>query len=170
MDPNHECLELRNLKYKSKAMVNTGAVSTNNHADIESILERDRDHSRISNDPWNKLDKTIKVQKLLHYADDISIKENLSRTEKQVLRNQLIGYLDKKLLQRNRDVTYDTETQAITAIPTLDYNTTHRRFTLRRGSKTVNSITSTKTRKRSDKGTKVDATSKINTSNNDKEL
>ena len=121
-------------------------------SNVEYILDQERD--RTQNEPWNRLDKNIKVQKLLGYADTVAVRQGLSKSDKANLRSQLIGYLDKKLLQRNKDVTYDREQGIVSDVPSLEYSTGTRRFTLRRGNKSSSSqraVPNGKTRKRSDK-------------------
>lgn len=100
---------------------------------IEDILDRER--GREQKEPWNRVDKTAKVQKLLMYADVVASREKLSKQDKLSLRVQLIAYLDKKLLQRNRDVTYNKEDGLITDIPALEWASSPNRFTLRRSCK-----------------------------------
>ena len=51
-------------------------------------------------------------------------------------KTQLISYLskslDRKKLQRVKDLTYDTKTQKIKSIPGLKFNKAKRKFTIRR--------------------------------------
>lgn len=115
---------------------------------IEGILDKERE--REQKEPWNRLDKTAKVQKLLVYADNVASRENLSKQDKASLRAQLIAYLDKKLLQRNRDVAYDKEEGVITDIPALEWAPSPKRFTLRRSCK-QSVQRPPKTRKKADK-------------------
>ena len=69
------------------------------------------------------------------YADVVASREKLSKQDRLALRTQLIAYLDKKLLQRNRDVAYDNEAGVITDIPALEWAPSPKRFTLRRSCK-----------------------------------
>ena len=152
MNKDQECAELKNIRYKTMLLSGSAAIAPEptNHdlVNVESILDRERD--RDQKEPWNRLDKTTKVQKLLAYTEDISTREGLCKADKAQLRSQLIGYLDKKLLQRNKDVLYDKDKGTITDIPTLEYTTASRRFTLRRANKSVIPKT-TKTRKKTEK-------------------
>lgn len=138
MKQNHECTELKNIRYKTMLLNgnSTDIAPSAEHSDltnIEDILDRERE--REQKEPWNRLDKTAKVQKLLAYADVVASRENLSKQDKLALRAQLIAYLDKKLLQRNRDVAYDKEEGVITDIPALEWASSPKRFTLRRSCK-----------------------------------
>ena len=138
MEQNHECAELKNIRYKTMLLNGNGPdiAPSAEHCDltnIEDILDRERE--REQKEPWNRIDKTAKVQKLLAYADAVASREKLSKQDRLSLRTQLIAYLDKKLLQRNRDVTYDKEEGVITDIPALEWASSPNRFTLRRACK-----------------------------------
>lgn len=140
MKQNNECAELKNIRYKTMLLNgnNTNIAPPIEHSDltnIENILDRER--GREQNEPWNRLDKTAKVQKLLVYADSVALREKLSKQDKLLLRSQLIAYLDKKLLQRNKDVTYNKDEGVITDIPALEWTSSPKRFTLRRSCKQV---------------------------------
>lgn len=153
MKQNHECTELKNIRYKTMLLNGNSTdiappTEYSEPTNIEDILDRERERER--KEPWNRLDKTAKVQKLLMYADVIASREKLSRQDKLSLRTQLIAYLDKKLLQRNKDVTYNKVEGLITDIPALEWTSSPKRFTLRRSCK--QSIQRpTKTRKKADK-------------------
>ena len=123
----------------------TPDLTNREYLSIEDLL--DIEMSRKHTETWNKLDKSVKVKKLLDYADVISKRESLNDEDKIKLNKQLLSYLDKKLLQRNRDVSYDRESGTITGIPALDWTSASRRFTLRRTPKT----TATKTRRKPEK-------------------
>lgn len=152
MTMSNECTELKNIRYKTMLLNGKNDIAPiseqSDLTNIENIL--DREMGRAQNVPWNRVDKTTRVQKLLGYADIVSIREDLSNEEKNTLRAQLIAYLDKKLLQRNKDVTYDSEDGVITDIPALEWATAPKRFTLRRCGKPT-STRPAKTRKKSDK-------------------
>lgn len=138
MTQNNDCTELKNIRYKTMLLNGNGAdiAPPAEHSDlmnIESILNRERE--REQKVPWNRLDKTTKVQKLLGYADTVASRENLCKQDRLSLRTQLIAYLDKKLLQRNRDVAYNKDEGIITDIPALEWASSPNRFTLRRSCK-----------------------------------
>ena len=158
MKQDQECTELKNIRYKTMLLngSTTIAPESKNYdlINIENILEKEMD--REQKEPWNRLDKTTKVQKLLQYAEDISTRDNLCKTDRSHLRTQLIGYLDKKLLQRNKDVLYDIDNGIITEIPSLEYTSSSRRFTLRR----TNKVQPTKLPKTRKKMEKIDSNNK----------
>ena len=133
-----ECIELQNIRYKTmllpgKKDIAPSTVISSKLTSVENILDKERD--REQKEPWNRLDKTTKVRRLICYADEIAVKEKLSKTERTQMKSQLISYLDKKLLQRNKDVIYDNETGIISDIQALEWASAPKRFTLRRNNK-----------------------------------
>ena len=152
-----ECAELKNIKYKTMLLSgNSDIVPSELRSDIsnvEYILEQER--VRNQHVSWNKLDKSIKGLKIQEYTNLITLRDNLSKSDKALLQTTLLGYLDKKLLQRSKDVIYDSDNAKIVDIPNLEYNSASRRFTLRRNNKSVSSnikqLSKSKTRKRCDK-------------------
>jgi hypothetical protein len=73
-------------------------------------------------EPWNKLDKTMKLKRLNEYADTFCKKVDI---HDEVKIKKLKEFLKQKLNQRrfntNKDVNYDTEKMVITNIPNLVY-------------------------------------------------
>ena len=152
MKQDEQCTELKNIRYKTMLINGSAAIApeTVNHdlTNVESILDQERGLDK--KEPWNRLDKTTKVRKLLAYAEEISVRDKLSKMDRSQLRTQLVGYLDKKLLQRNKDVLYDKDKGVIADIPTLEYSAASRRFTLRRANKSM-APKLPKTRKKTEK-------------------
>jgi len=60
---NEECIELKNIKYKT--MLLSGNIvketkSSNDLSNLEKFLENDKNNNQ--NEPWSKLDKTAKTK------------------------------------------------------------------------------------------------------------
>ena len=66
--------------------------------------------------------------------------------------------LDRKKLQRTKDVTYDTNTGIIKSIPCLSFNKTSKKFTLKRCDKRPSTLKSLAPKKT--KGKKIDKSDK----------
>ena len=65
---NDECLELKNIKYKT--MLLSGAPlketkSSNDFTNLDKFLENEKNNNK--NVPWCKLDKTIKTKKMIEF-------------------------------------------------------------------------------------------------------
>ena len=67
---NDECHELKNIKYKTM-LLNGNPLqetkSSNDLSNLEKFLENEKNNN--SNEPWCKLNKTIKTKKLIEYVD-----------------------------------------------------------------------------------------------------
>jgi len=132
----NECQELKNIKYKTMLISRKPDVDTNitnNLSNIEKILEKEC--SLNKKEPWNKLDKTIKVVKIKEYIEKLSKELKLTTVECKNLKTYLISLIDKKKLLKVRDVIYDKDNQIIKNIPLLHFNNTTRKFTLKNSDK-----------------------------------
>lgn len=141
--PNDECLELKNIKYKTmilnrKPLKET--KSSNDMTNLEKFLEDEKNNNK--NEPWSKLNKTIKTQKLLEFVDEYKNSKNLNDDEKKQLLHFLKDCLDRKRLNRVKDVVYDKTTGAIKEIPSLFYNKVSKNFTLKNETKRVSTLKS----------------------------
>ena len=62
-EKNEECLELKNIKYKTILLSGIAIKETKSSGDLsnlEKFLENEKNNNR--NDPWCKLDKTVKTK------------------------------------------------------------------------------------------------------------
>jgi len=138
-----ECLELKNIKYKTMLLSGTPVKetkSTNDLSNLEKFLEDDKKQN--CNEPWSKLDKTIKTQKMITFAEEYSKEKKLSQEESMLLTTFLKDCLDRKKIQRVKDVAYDKLNGKITDIPSLFYNKAAKHFTLKNLEKRVNTLKS----------------------------
>lgn len=138
-----ECQELKNIKYKSMLLSgqNTVLNPTQNTGSIDKILEKESVLNK--KEPWNKLDKTVKVQKINNYVDNcIMDKFSLSDAEVTNVKQYLIQSLDRIKLQRAKDVDYNKESGEIKGIPSFGFNQKTRKFTLKRCEKRVSTLKS----------------------------
>jgi hypothetical protein len=122
---NHE---LNNIKYKTTILNNTNKKKP--IIDIDSLLEKESNLNKL--EPWCKLDKTMKLTKLAQYSDILIKEHNLSQEEREHLKSYFANCLDKKNLQKVKDVTYDKEAGIIKNIPLLAFNNTTRKFLLKK--------------------------------------
>ena len=128
-----ECQELRNIKYKT--MLLNGNKKTlnsviNDVANLDLILDNENEKSK--KESWNKLDKSEKMHKISQYIEKIRETYKLTNQEVDILKSYLSTNLDKKNLQRNKDVVYVKESGILEQIPTLHFNNSTRKFTLRK--------------------------------------
>lgn len=110
------------------------AIETNNTADtkyedIDRLLEKEKQNNKL--ETWNKLDRTVKTQKLHAFAEKYGKEHNLPVKEIRALKQFFVECLEKSKLQKTKDVVYDKEKQVITSIPSLFFNTINHSFTLK---------------------------------------
>ena len=153
---NSSCAELNNIKYKNMLLNGVGTmnnVSTNtDQGSLDSILLKESNNNK--NESWNKLNKTQKITKLNEYAVNLINTHSLTKIETQQLRMCLSMGLERSRLAHVKDVNYDTSTGKIISIPYLTFETTNRKFTLKRNEKRssiLKSLGPGKTRKKLEK-------------------
>ena len=139
-----ECIELKNIKYKTMLLNGipiTESKSNNSLVHLEEFLENNKCNG--NNETWAKLNKTIKTRKLIVFANDI-YKNKKKMTDEEV--EHLIQYfkdcLNRKKLQRVKDVDYDKTTGEIKDIPALVYNKSTKHFTLKNLDKRISTLKS----------------------------
>lgn len=138
-----ECQELKNIKYKT--MLLNGAPlretkSSNDISNLEKFLEEEKLNN--SNEPWCKLNKTIKTKKLLEYVNVYKKEKNLDESETNNLVAFLKDSLDKKKLCKVKDVVYDKINGIVKEIPSLVYTKSNKHFTLKNMDKRVSTLKS----------------------------
>ena len=142
---NKEMKDLKNIKYKSMLLSNNNYNNlsprdTNDVNNINDFLEKEK--QTHTNELWNKLDKTIKMQKIRVFVDDYSTINNLTVKESKFLLTFLTTSLDQKRLSKSKDVIYDRESGIIKSIPCLLFNQINRKFTLKRCEKRQSTLKS----------------------------
>lgn len=140
-----ECLELKNIKYKT--MLLNGNNKQFNHtksekmAEIDRFLEKERKMNRA--EPWGKLDQTQKMKKIEQFVTTFKRDEQqIDEHEQTLLKKYLKECINKKRLQRVKDVLYDKEKGIILSIPNLIYNKSRQRYTLKRSDKRMSTLKS----------------------------
>jgi hypothetical protein len=151
---NEECIELKNIMYKT--MLLSGNVikenkSVNDMSNIEKFLEEEKNMNK--SEPWSKLDKTVKMKKLLEFAETYKTEKQLNEEENQNLVSFLKDCLNRKKLYRVKDVSYDKTTGFIKEIPALVYNKPNKHFTLKNLDKRVSTLKSLPPKKELNKHT-----------------
>jgi hypothetical protein len=102
---------------------------TTSYTNLDIMLEKEKLHNK--GEPWNKLDKTVKIQKLHSFAEKYGKEHGLPAKEIKSLKAFFIECLEKNKLQKSKEVTYNQEHKELTAIPSLHFNSEKKNFTLR---------------------------------------
>jgi len=138
-----ECIELKNIKYKSMLLNNNSdevVETVENMSNLDHFLEGEKKNN--SGEPWAKLDKTSKLLRFNEYAAQYCSENDYSDADKQSLVVVLSSNLDRKKLLKAKEVLYDKEDGKILSIPSLVYNTSMKRFTLKRADKRPSTLKS----------------------------
>jgi len=135
-----ECYQLKNLKYKH--IINNGkeTKTSNDLSNLETFLENEKKNNIA--EPWSKLDKTVKIKKMLLFAEQYKIIKTLEESEYEHLLLFLKDCLDRKKLNRVKDVIYDKTTGLIKDIPGLFHNKVKNHFTIKNVEKRVSTLKS----------------------------
>jgi hypothetical protein len=145
---NDECQELKNIKYKTM-LLNGNPLqetkSSNDLSNLEKFLENEKNNN--NNEPWCKLNKTVKTKKLIDFVNIYKKDKNLNEEESKLLVAFLKDCIDRKKLQRVKDVSYDKSNGTIKEIPALTYIKSTKHFTLKNIDKRVSTLKSLSVKK-----------------------
>jgi len=114
---------------KFKNIITNSDNTESTYMAIDNILENEKKNNK--NEAWNKLDKTVKIQKLHIFAEKYGKEFTIPIKEIKNLKVFFNDSLDKNKLQKTKDVNYDKEKGIILSIPALTFNQTNRNFTLK---------------------------------------
>ena len=112
---------------------------------LDKLLDSERQHNKTES--WNKLDNTIKIQRLHAYAEVFGANNHLPAKDVKLLKVYFVECLTKNKLQKAKDVIYSKESQEVVSVPGLGYSASSgpQMFTLRNMDSsrvsTVNSLT-----------------------------
>lgn len=165
-----ECQELKNIKYKT--MILNGVLlqetkSSNNLSNLDKFLEDEKNTNE--NEPWSKINKTIKTKKLIDYVEVYKNQNNLNQEESELLISFLKDCLDRKKLVRVKDVIYDKENGIIKEIPALCYIKTTKHFTLKNIDKRISTLKSLAPKKSGQGTIRKKEISKVNYSDSEED-
>lgn len=165
MEEYNECQELKNIKYKSMLLngvplQETKSTSSNELSNLDKFLENEKINN--SNEPWCKLNNTIKTKKLQEYVEIYKKNNSLNDEESSILFLFLKDCIDRKKLNRVKDVIYDKENGVIKEIPGLYYIKSNKHFTLKNIDKRVSTLKSLAPKKNQGTIRKKEATIKCN--------
>lgn len=121
---------LSSSKYKSVLPnTNTSYPEESTFSAIDKLLENEKIQNK--KDTWNKIDKTVKIQKLHDFAERYGKEHSLPVKDIKGLKMFFNDCLNNSKLQKTKDIVYDKEKGVVTGIPSLFFNSTNRVFTLK---------------------------------------
>jgi hypothetical protein len=133
-----QCLELKNIKYKTMLLNGKQLIETAFSDDLSNLnkfLETEK--SNNDNEPWTKLNKTMKLHKLYDFVTTYTTTNNLDNEESLLLLQFLKEAIDRKKLSKVKEVVYDKENGTIKQIPGLFYTKQTKHFTIKNVEKRV---------------------------------
>ena len=152
-----ECHELKTIKYKSMLLNNNAEEkeeTVENLSNMENFLEEEKQMN--NNEPWTKLNKTNKIIKFNEFVEKYSVDHSISQLEKKCLLDFLNENLERKKLTKTKEVVYDKDNGKLLSIPNLIYNTTSKKFSLKRCDKRQSTLKSLAPKKNKKKPDKID--------------
>lgn len=141
MNAESECVELKNIKYKTMMMNGhplKESVMSNDFAGLDKFLEDEKNTNMVG--PWAKLDNTTKSKKFLFFAEKYSLDNNLDPEEKELLILFFKDCIERKKLQKVKEIIYDKTTGEIKDVPYLIYNKQTKHFTLKNNEKRISTL------------------------------
>ena len=142
VDKECDCVELRNIKYKSMLLKKTSPKQVTKHnSNIDDFLEKERTQNK--EDQWIKLDKSMKMKKMSAFVETYATENNLCMKDKTALYEFLTSSIDQKKLTKTKEVIYDKLTGTIKSIPCLVHcPASIKKFTLKRCEKRQSTLKS----------------------------
>ena len=117
---------------------------------IDNFLESEK--ATNNTEQWCKLNKSVRLEKLIQFASEYATKNGFSPEDENLLVQFFRDCLDKKKLNKVKDVVYNKVTGNITDVPLLVFNKGTKSFTLK---KIVKNSTTLKVRSISNVGEKT---------------
>ena len=123
--------QLKNLKYKTMLIQGKLTPEIENTTNINSALETEKTDKAAT---WNKLPKSDKAMCLNTYVSNfLSTEYDLTDSEAVIAKEYLRSAIDRKKLQKNKDVVFTNG--ELTKINGLVFNKQTRKFTIKESEK-----------------------------------
>ena len=106
-------------------------------------LDESLDESTIDprfQQPWNKLEKGVKLNRILVFVKQESIDKCLSDTLSKELKQTLFNACDRGLFNKITDVTYNSELAIIESFKCLEFNESTRKYKISTNSNKQRSV------------------------------
>jgi hypothetical protein len=124
--------QLKNLKYKTMLIQGKLTPDVENNTNVSAALETEKTSKSATT--WNKLPKSDKAMLLNTYVSTLlSAEYGLSDAETVVTKEYLRSSIDRKKLQKNKDVVLADG--SLTCVNGLIFNKQTRKFTLKESEK-----------------------------------
>jgi len=155
---NDDCQELKNIEYKTLLLNGTNLCpkyKTNNCSNKDKETKISNDVEFKKNESWNKLDKTQKSLHINKYCLKLKSVYNLSQDEFNETLKYLNKCIERKFLNKAKDVIYNKDSNEITNIPNFLFLNDSRKFHLKKDDKHVSTVKSLSEKKVKQKTIKI---------------
>lgn len=137
------CQELKNIAYKTMLQNGNNIIpetkNVSNDEKITTFLESESHANK--QESWTKLDKTQKLMRLNNYVDNfLREKHNLSENEVNTTKKYLQKCIERKNLQKTKEITYNKQENFIENIPYLQFIENSRTFILKKDDKHISTV------------------------------
>ena len=134
---NNTCNELKNIQYQTMLLNqktdNPISNTSENLTDLNEFFNKEKESNKEL--PWTKLDKSLKLKKISTFVKKYTNEHNLDKSTSQELSYYLKDCLERRKIQRQKDIEYDKSNGIIKHIPNLMYNKQNGKFTLKNSDK-----------------------------------
>ena len=156
-DKKDECIQLKNINYQSMLLKRNSNIDSQKGGEdnIEKYLEQEQSEKGNKQKPWSKLEKSTKLKKLYNFITKYGKEFNFTDEELKIAKKCMRTGLERKKLQRIKDVIYDSEVGMIKNIPGLSFNEKARKCILKRIDKKGSSLRHLAPKKTSKKNSKT---------------
>jgi len=127
-------------KYTPNSHVESRTGSLRDFDSLDAMLETETQDHKTK--PWNKLDKTQKIQRLHAFAEKYVREQTLPIKEEKVLKPFFSKQLELGFLLKTKEVIYNKDTREITNIPGLTFHADTMTFELKPAEKAISALKS----------------------------
>ena len=111
-------IQLRDIENRSSS--NRGDRSIETDAKITELIKKEKEV--VFNQPWNKLDKGLKINRIRAFIEQEQNERNISKKQREQLETILLTACRGNKLNKLSDVNYDIESGVIISLKLLDYS------------------------------------------------
>jgi hypothetical protein len=104
--------------------------SSNGLHDLEVFLQKEK-QMNLTNGSWSKLSKSLKMKKMTEYVGTYKQEHGLTEENTEMLHDFLKECVNKNMIQKAKDISYDKNTGKLKKINSLFYNNQRGKFTLK---------------------------------------
>ena len=153
-----DCQELKNIEYKTLLLNGTNLCpkyksNISSNTEIETMISNDVELKK--KESWNKLDKTQKSLHVKKYCSVLKVSYKLTDDEYNETFKYLNKCIERKFLNKAKDVIYNKDLNEITNIPNFLFLNDSRKFYLKKDDKHVSTVKSLSDKKVKQKTIKI---------------